>query len=73
MIQEYIPTSNHGPHHQDVALLRVLEKFETTSRVLLPKLDNVQLGKELRSHDVCALFESCMKMDVKMFTAPLKL
>ena len=43
----HIPNDIQGVDHQDIALLRVLDKFETTSRLLLPELDNVQLGKQL--------------------------
>ena len=43
----HIPTDNQGLDHQDIALLRILDRFETTSSLLLPELDNAQLGKQL--------------------------
>ena len=48
----HIPTDNQGLDHQDIALLRVLDRFETTSTLLLPELDNVQLGKGPFKHHV---------------------
>ena len=64
----HIPTDNQGLDHQDIALLRVVDKFETTSRLLLPVLDNVQLGKQLTQLKVAWKW-----MLWKMFTAPLLL